>query len=290
MNTDNILKKKEDNSIFDVPIIKIDDVITNYNSKNKDQVQYPNAFIYHDNSGNTIIVYNHVISIQSKNYKNLNKGFFTCPDLTKIFANTDFQVADSILPLIFTKETLKIENFSTLKENFTSLREGLVSLREGLVQYCKPADSSNGSKIATTTINEFQQNNENSILLNDITMIFIMIIVFITMCVVSPMMYLEMNKLTGYNVFILWGLRILSGIIFFIGGIISIIAARTPDAPSWLAILGMIMIMSYGLFYIVVFVFQKNVVITQLTNAMQEEVEPIKGKIQRFILNQFGAI
>jgi amino acid transporter len=193
-------------------------------------------------------------------------------------------VDNSTLPLIFAKGTLKTtEQFSTLKENFTSLREGLI-------QYCKPADTSNGDKIITASITDAQNSTQNAVLLNDITMIFIIIVVFITMCIISPLIYLEINKLTGYNIYILYGLRILTCIIFFIGGIISIIAARTPDAPSWLAIMGMIFILSYGLFYIVVFVFQKNTVLTQLTNSMQEEVEPVKSKIQQFIVNQFGMI
>jgi hypothetical protein len=185
--------------------------------------------------------------------------------------------------------------FTTLTENFSNLREGLKG--NGLIGnyvYCKPADSSNGQNLVTTTINQYANNNDNqsSILLNDLTMIFVIVIVFIFMCIFSPVWFMfSGEKILGYNagVFI-WLIRAIMFILFFVGGIVLIILSRTsPGAPEWLFIIGLIMIICYILFYAVVFLFQKRNIYEQLKELIADQTnEEEKKKIKDFTDKIFG--
>jgi len=262
-------------------------------NKSKDTTLNPDAYYYLDNSGNIIIVYNHPISISTEQYKVLsNPKLFVRPvNNATIFPNTDFTInkKSSVvsMPFVFANNTK--ESFSTLTENFTSLREGL----EKYV-YCRPADSSNGDNLVTTTINEYANSTESSILLNDVTMIFVIMVVFIFMCLFSPVWFMYSNEkilkfTTGY--FLLF-FRILAFIFVFIGGMTIIIVSRTVvGVPDWLFMLGLIMIICYFLFYGVVFFFQKKNIYLQLVDLIEDETDDErKENIKNFTSYIFGVM
>jgi hypothetical protein len=260
-------------------------------NQSKDTTLSPDTYYYLDNSGNVIIVYNHPISISNEQYKILsNPKLFVRPvDNTTIFSNTDFSIKSktSVVSMAFVFANNKKESFSTLKENFTSLREGM----EKYV-YCRPADSSNGNNLVTTTINTYANSTESSILLNDVTMIFVIMIVFIFMCVFSPVWFIYSNeKLLKFDIgYILLIVRILAFMFVFVGGIVTIIISRTVvSVPDWLYIVGLLMMICYLLFYGVVFFFQKKSIYFQLIDLMENETDNEKQtNIKNFTNYIFG--
>jgi hypothetical protein len=260
-------------------------------NESKDTTLNPDTYYYLDNSDNIIIVYNHPISISNEQYKILsNPKLFVRPvDNTTIFSNTDFTIntKSSVVSMPFVFANNKKESFSTLKENFTSLHEGLETY-----VYCRPADSSNGNKLVTTTINTYGNSTESSILLNDVTMIFVIMIVFIFMCLFSPVWFIYSNeKLLNFNTgYFLLFFRILAFIIVFIGGFTTIIVSRTVvGIPDWFFIVGLIMMICYFLFYGVVFFFQKKNIYFQLMDLMEDETDDEKKQsIKNFTNYIFG--
>lgn len=278
-----------------------------FNLRSKDLNLVKDAFYYLDKKSNIFILFNHPIFISSSNYEvlayapNPNDSLFKRPvDITKIFSSTDFKIKSDTapyeIPFSYAYDVSNIkQGFTTLKENFSNLREGLQG--NGLIGnyvYCRPADSSNGSKLVTTTINQYANNveNQSNILLNDLTMIFVIVIVFIFMCLFSPVWFMYSGeKILGYTAgFFIWVLRAFTFILFFAGGVALIIVSRTdPKSPEWLFILGLLMIIGYILFYAVVFFFQKRNIYDQLKELIIDQTnDDEKRKIKDFTEKMFG--
>jgi len=259
-------------------------------NKSKDTTITPDAFYYLDSSSNIFIVFNHPISIVSDQYKML------CTVLKKIpFKNILENISDmnpfpanSLCVIPFQNGNLQ-DNISNLKEGFASLREGAEGLM-GKYVYCKPADTSNGDNITTATINTHANNLKNNALLNDITMVFTLMIVLFAMCFISPIWYIKSNQFWKFNIKLLWVFRIIAIIFIFGGGFLIIILSRTVDgAPAWLFMVGLLMMLCFSLFYLVVFSFQKSMILTQLTDIMEDETDiEIKKTINEFLFYQFG--
>ena len=298
-NNENINQAKIDN--LKQPNLHLSFNATMLNHMTDDIVQSKDAYYYLDKKSNIFIVFNHPICISNNNYDILaypsstNNSLFTRPIenyLTKIFSDTDFRIKEAVYDLSFQYQfaNTKTQGFTTLKENFATLREGLI----GNYVYCRPADSSNGSNLVTTTINEYANNAESqsSILLNDLTMIFVIMIVFIFMCLFAPVwfMFSGENILGFHTGVFLWVLRAILFILFFAGGVALIIVSRTSHgAPEWLFLVGLIMIINYILFYAVVFMFQKRNIYEQLKELIEEKTNADeKRKIKEFATNIFG--
>jgi len=256
----------------------------------------PDAYYYVDNSMNIFIVFNHIIDINCPQYKALNTILQTT-EPAKIFEETDCKIntdMGGVIILPFTDKTLS-EPFATLSEGFASLHQ---SIREGLTDgkplYCRPSDSSNSDKLLTTTINASANVKKDSILLNDLIMIFIVMIIFIFMCVLSPSLFFATNgNITKYDTGTLfWVLRLLAFVFIFCGGFFTIIVSRTvSDAPEWLPLVGLIVIICYLLYYLVVYSFQKNMIYTQLSDLAEDTFEESeKETIKKFRNYIFGEV
>lgn len=271
----------------------------------------PDAYYYLDSSMNIFIVFNHIIHISTTNtqYSALSKTFQSLEPNDKIFDETNCKVnvnAGGVVTLPFTNNQLS-ETFATLSEGFASLHQSFLTIREGTTtitgntqgntnkyMYCRPSDSSNSDKIITTTINATANIKKDSILLNDVMMIFIIMIVFIFMCVLSPTLFFATNgNITKYNTgTFFWVLRTLAFVLIFCGGFFTIIVSRTvPDTPEWLPLLGLIVIICYILYYLVIYSFQKNMIYTQLSDLAEETFEESdKETIKKFRNYLFGEV
>lgn len=298
-NNVNVNQAKIDN--LKQPNLHLSFNATMLNHMSIDIVQKKDAYYYLDKESNIFIVFNHPICISNNSYDVLAyststfNSLFTRPvDISKIFSDTNFKIKPNTAPcdLSFQYQfaNTKTQGFTTLKENFSSLREGLV----GNYVYCRPSDSSNGSNLVTTTINQYANNAESqsSILLNDLTMIFVIVIVFIFMCLFAPVwfMFSGENILGFHTGVFLWILRAFLFILFFAGGVALIIVSRTtPKAPEWLFLVGLLMIINYLLFYAVVFMFQKRNIYEQLKELIEDKTDADeKRKIKEFAENIFG--
>jgi len=263
----------------------------------------PDAYYYVDNSMNIFIVFNHIIDINCPQYKAMNTVFKTV-ETNKIFEETDCKINKDIggvTALPFTNLPL-VSGFTTLSEGFSSLHQSFITIREGTTTlsgnekplYCRPSDSSNSDKLLTTTINATANIKKDSVLLNDLIMIFIIMIIFIFMCVLSPTLFFATNgNLTKYNTgYLFWLLRILAFVFIFCGGFITIIVSRTvADTPEWLPLVGLIVIICYILYYLVVYSFQKNMIYTQLSDLVEETFEESeKENIKKFRNYIFGEV
>ena len=295
INIDNINASITNTNQASVDNLKQSYVPIQFNSaliknKSKDTTITPDAFYYLDSSLNIFIVYNRPFSIVSEQYKML------CSVLRPIPYNKVFEKNTNLLPypsgavftIPFQNGNLQ-ETVSKLKEGFVSLREGAKGLMGNYV-YCKPADSSNGNHITTAAINELANNSKNNVLLNDITMVFTLMVVLFAMCFISPIWYIKTNQFLKFNIKLLWVFRILAILFIFGGGFVIIILSRTvAGAPDWLFMVGLIMMLCFSLFYLVVFSFQKNTIYTQINDIMMDEPDKdIKKTIHDFLYNQFG--
>lgn len=276
----------------------------------------PNAYYYLDNSMNIFIVFNNPIKINAKKAPSyiLLRNLFQPIESDKIFDETDCKINTDTGGLVkldkFSSEPIG-EPFATLSEGFAILRnhlsiiEGTTTMTTGNTSvsgntlmekyvYCRPADSSNSDKLLTTTINASANVKKDSILLNDVMMIFIIMIIFIFMCVLSPSVFFTMNKnVTKYDTgTMFWALRIVAFVIIFCGGFFTIVVSRTvPNTPEWLPLLGLIVVMCYILFYLVVYSFQKNMIYTQLSDIVEETFEENdKEQIKKFRNYLFGEV
>jgi len=128
------------------------------------------------------------------------------------------------------------------------------------------------------------------VLLNEVTMIFIIMIVFLFMALFSPLWFLESNKFLKYNVMFLWIFRIAAIVLIFGGGLLTVVVSRvSTDVPDWLLLVGVIMILCFILFYIIVYSFQKNNIHSQLTDLIENTLEDIdKNNIKHFRNYIFG--
>lgn len=301
INTNNIQKAIDNKSQANIDNyklaktpIQINSDITNNKSNPSLNGIVKDAIYYLDNSFNTFIVFNHVISISCDAYNSLSNIFNQAKPLTQIFPDTNAKVnvgpyTMGFFELIGTKGT---NGFTTLTEGYASLREGVQGMVGNYV-YCRPSDTSNGNSIVSSTLNTMLASTpKDTILLNDVMMIFIIMIVFIFMCLLSPMMFLNINKMMKFNPTWTMVLRAIAGVVVFGGGFFTIIVGNTaPDAPSWLPLFGLIILMCYILFYLIVYSFQKNMIYTQLTDLVEDAFEEEeKERIKYFRNYMFGEI
>lgn len=267
--------------------------------KTVDERLLPDAVYYLDSSANTFIVYNNLIPIKNVQYKTLTTLLNSKISTSKIFNSTDCQIVKDgiVVPIPFTY----------LHASLTPLQQGFITLREGMdtwtgnsstlfgnkYVYCRPSeDTSNQDRIVTTSINAYANltNRNEGLLLNDITMIFIIMIVFLVMALFSPLWFLESNKYLKYNLTFLWVFRIAAIVIIFGGGLLTIVVSRvSTNVPDWLLLVGVIMIICFVLFYMVVYSFQKNTIHTQLTEIIENTLEDVdKNNIKHFRNYIFG--
>lgn len=304
INTDNInaatlSQANRDNYKLQSRSISFNGALANYNTK--DEYILPDAIYYLDSSANTFIVYKKPIPIFSTDYRALVAALKPVKT-SDIFSSTDCQIVKDGVVL-----SIKFQpnEDAKLNEGFISLREGMISLREGVdtlsgnktlygnkYVYCRPSDNSNGDKIVTTAINGYANvtNKNEGILLNEVIMIFIIMIVFLVMALFSPLWFLESNKFLKYNVTFLWIFRIAAIVLIFGGGLLTIVVSRvSTKVPDWLLLVGVIMIICFVLFYIVVYSFQKNRIHTQLTEIIENTLEDVdKNNIKYFRNYIFG--
>jgi hypothetical protein len=293
INTENISaatlsQASQDNYKLQNQSIQFDGALAKLASR--DVVILPDAIYYLDSSGNSFIVYNRPIAIYSLQYNALTKALQPVAT-SAIFSSTNCQkVQDGIVvPIPF--ESNK-SGFTTLTEEFISLREGVETLFGNKYVYCRPSDNSNGDKIVTTAINGYANvtNKNEGILLNEVIMIFIIMIVFLVMALFSPLWFMESNKFLKYNVTFLWICRIAAIVLIFGGGLLTVVVSRvSTKVPDWLLLVGVIMIICFVLFYIVVYSFQKNRIHTQLTEIIENTLEDVdKNNIKYFRNYIFG--
>jgi len=302
ISTDNIKtstlnQANQDNYKITYENIQFNSALGKLNSK--DTVLNPDAVHYLDNSGNTFIVYRRAISISSKNYDALVNALRNV-ETSAIFSSTNCQPAQDgvIVPIPF--EAIQVP-FTTLTEGFVSLRksiEGMVNTTDQnkntkKYMYCKPSDNIGGDdKLVTTTINAYANatNKNDGTLLNEVTMIFIIMIVFLFMAFFSPIWFIESNKYLKYNITFLWICRIAAIVLILGGGLLTIVVSRTSnDVPEWLLLVGVIMIICFVLFYMIIYAFQKQNLHIQLTDLIENTFEDVdKNNIKYFRNYIFG--
>ena len=155
--------------------------------------------------------------------------------------------------------------------------------------YCRPSNNIGGDDtLVTTTINAYANatNKHEGMLLNEVTMIFIVMIVFLFMAFFSPIWFIESNKFLKYNITFLWVCRIAASVLILGGGLLTIVVSRTSnDVPEWLLLVGVIMIICFVLFYMITYSFQKQNLHIQLTDLIENTFEDVDKNNIKFFRN-----
>ena len=242
-----------------------------------DQVVFPSGTYYIDASGNKFIILNTPVSIAAENYERL-KTFFKSPTNIQNVLNTAIipKKKNEIYPIIC---NIRLnESFQNLKEGFANLREGATFIN------CRPSDSSNGNRVTTVAINGLTQNNQDSQIIDWIIVSVVMLILIIFLYFIVPGGYVFINSNLNYNTYLIWTLKIFTGLFFIGGGIAAIVCSRViEECPKWITQLGIFVIIAYTLLKLMI-IARKDDIILMLTNKSNNTTDvDVKKKINAYI-------